>query len=169
MAQEVNGFTEGVAYDWGAFTAGQPLTDPILYSIRRERRCELMAEGLRWMDLIRWRSLDQLMNHHYHIEGFRLWNSDITSWYNFTPENYNGSSSAQVSSPDLSNYLRPYEKNMSIDNLYRDGFQWAKAHYLQPMPVKQMMLTAPDYSSVELSPLYQNPYWPIRPDMPAEE
>ena len=35
--------------DWGAYTAGQVLTDKTLYNIRRERRCEYMAEGLRYM------------------------------------------------------------------------------------------------------------------------
>ena len=61
MAQELKGYTDGsgTQYDWGAFSAGKALTDLTLYSIRRERRTELMAEGLRWMDLIRWRSLDQ--------------------------------------------------------------------------------------------------------------
>ncbi len=51
--------------------------DPTLYSIRRERRTELMAEGLRWMDLIRWRSLDQLMKQPYQLEGFHLWNTPM--------------------------------------------------------------------------------------------
>ena len=52
MAQELKGYTDGsgTQYDWGAFSAGKALTDPTLYSIRRERRTELMAEGLRWMD-----------------------------------------------------------------------------------------------------------------------
>ena len=44
-------------YDWGAYSKGAPLTDPTLYSIRRERRCELMGLGLRDMDLKRWRSM----------------------------------------------------------------------------------------------------------------
>ena len=74
MAQELKGYTDGsgTQYDWGAFSAGKALTDPTLYSIRRERRTELMAEGLRWMDLIRWRSLDQLMKQPYQLEGFHL-------------------------------------------------------------------------------------------------
>lgn len=155
--------------DWGAFTAGVLLTDPILYNIRRERRCELMAEGLRWMDLIRWRSLDQLKTENYHVEGFRLWNSDMTSWYSFTPKNYDGSGSASVSSPELSQYLRPYEKNMTSGNLFRNGYTWSMAHYLQPIPIKQFQLTASDHVSVELSSLYQNPYWPTMADMPAEQ
>lgn len=155
--------------DWGAYTAGKLLIDPVLYNIRRERRCELMAEGLRWMDLIRWRSLDQMATERYHIEGFRLWNSDMTDWYSFTPDNYDGSGNASVSSPELSDYLRPYEKNMTSGNLFRDGYTWSMAHYLQPMPIKQFQLTASDHASVDLSPLYQNPYWPTTADMPAEK
>nr|WP_186972512.1 RagB/SusD family nutrient uptake outer membrane protein [Bacteroides intestinalis] len=155
--------------DWGAYTAGQLLSDAVLYNIRRERRCELMAEGLRWMDLTRWRSLDQLKTENYHIEGFHLWNTPMQNWYNFTATDYNGSSSSKVSSPELSEYLRPYQKNMTSGNLYRDGYTWSMAHYLQPMPIRQFLLTSSDYSSIELSPLYQNPYWPTTADMPAEK
>lgn len=154
--------------DWGAYTAGRLLADPVLYNIRRERRCELMAEGMRWMDLIRWRSLDQLKQENYHIEGFHLWNTPMTDWYNFTEMDYNGSSSAKVSSPTLSEYLRPYQKNMGSGNLYKDGYTWSMAHYLEPMPIKQFLLTSSDYTSIDLSPLYQNPYWPTTADQPAE-
>lgn len=153
--------------DWGAYTAGNLLTDATLYNIRRERRCELMAEGLRWMDLIRWRSLDQMINEPYHVEGFRLWNSPMTSWYNFSADDYNGSSSAKVSNPTLGDYLRPYERDMSSNNLYRDGYKWHMAHYLQPLPINQFLLTATDHSSVDQSPLYQNPYWPTEANNPA--
>lgn len=153
--------------DWGAYTAGQLLNDAVLYNIRRERRCEFMAEGLRWMDLIRWRSLDQLKQERYHIEGIHLWDSPMEEWYNFEPENYNGTSSAVVSSPDLSKYIRPFQKNMTSGNLFRDGYTWYLAHYLQPLPINQFTLTASDYSTIELSPLYQNPYWSTIPDQPA--
>lgn len=155
--------------DWGAYTAGRLLDDPVLYNIRRERRCELMAEGLRWFDLIRWRSLDQMMTERYHVEGFHLWNTPMTEWYNFSEKDYDGSSSAKVSAPSLSEYLRPYQKNMQSGNLFKDGYSWKMAHYLQPMPIKQMMLTAPDHASVDQSPLYQNPYWPTVADLPAEK
>lgn len=153
--------------DWGAYTSGTLIADPVLYNIRRERRCELMAEGLRWMDLIRWRSLEQMKTTPYHIEGFRVWSSTIASWYNFTTNDYNGSGSAKVSSPTLSDYYRPYQKNMGGGNLYKDGYTWALAQYLQPLPIKQFLLTASDHASVELSPLYQNPYWPTEPSQPA--
>ena len=155
--------------DWGAYTAGKLLTDVTLYNIRRERRCELMVEGLRWMDVTRWRSLDQIINTPYHIEGFKLWNSDMTSWYNFTEKDYNGTSNAKTSSPQLSNYLRIYEKNMTSGNLYKNGYSWSMAQYLYPLPVKDFLLTSSDNSSIDLSPLYQNPYWPTTADMPAEK
>ena len=154
--------------DWGAYSAGQLLDDPILYNIRRERRCELMGEAKRWDDLIRWRALDQLMTEPYHIEGFHLWNSDMTHYYGFQPESYDGSGNAVVSSPDLSEYLRPYEKNMTANNLYRNGYTWHLAHYLQPLPTEEMRLTSPDQLSVDQSTLYQNPYWPPEPGLAAE-
>lgn len=155
--------------DWGAYSAGKLLDDPILFNIRRERRDELMGEALRWMDLQRWKSLDQLMTERYHVEGMKVWNSDMTGFYKFTEANYDGSGNAKVSSPVLSNYLRPYERNMTATNLYREGYTWHLAHYLQPVPIKEMQLSAPDYKTVSESPLYQNPYWPTETDQPAEK
>lgn len=154
--------------DWGAYTAGTLLQDEVLYNIRRERRCELMAEGLRWMDLLRWRSMDQMISTPYHVEGFHLWNTPMQSWYE--PERLvaDGSSSATVSNVSLSEYLRPFEKNMTSGNLYREGYIWFMAHYLEPLPVKQFQLTASDRVTVEKSTLYQNPYWPMKADSPAE-
>lgn len=171
--------------DWGAYSAGTKLGDKVLYNIRRERRCELMAEGLRWMDLQRWRALDQLITTPVHIEGMHLYNTPMEGWYyedkdgdgygdgvgvgNFTLLN-DGSTSAVVSSPELthSEYVRPHEWNM-VQNDFKNGLTWHMAHYLQPMPIRQFLLTASDHASVELSPLYQNPYWPTESDLPAEK
>ena len=152
--------------DWGAYTGGKLLTDKVLYNIRRERRCELMAEGLRWMDLERWRSLDQLINTPYHIEGFHLWNTPMEKWYNNLVAN--GSSSSNASESSRSEYLRPYEI-VSTNNPFYNGFTWAMAQYLQPLPIKEFLLTSSDHVSIERSPLYQNPYWPTVPDEPAEK
>ena len=150
--------------DWGAYSAGK-LIDPFLFNIRRERRCELMAESLRWMDLRRWRSLDQMIDTPYHIEGFKLWGS-MKEWY----KNEDGSSrlvygmdnpTSNVSSPDRSAYLRPYEK---VDNsLTKDGYRWAMAHYLSPLGIQQFDITS-NGGGVDSSPLYQNPYWPTEPN-----
>ena len=152
--------------DWGAYSAGK-LIDPTLYNIRRERRCELMAEGLRYMDLMRWRAMDQMISTPYHIEGFKLWGS-MQHWY----DNEDGTSQlvygmdnpkANVSDPAISPYLRPYEKNNN--NLAKDGYRWAMAHYLEPYRIQDMDITSGG-GSIENSPIYQNPYWPTEPNMP---
>lgn len=153
--------------DWASYTAGKQLEDKVLYNIRRERCCELFGEGLRSMDLARWRSYDQMLSVPYHVEGIHLWNTPMEKWYEDAGLISNGSASANVSSKDLGEYLRPYEKNMTSGNLYKDGFIWKMAHYLQPLPIRQFILTADDHADLEKSPLYQNPYWPLTPDMSA--
>lgn len=152
--------------DWGAYTAGSLLTDKVLYNIRRERRSELLAEGLRGMDLQRWRSYDQLMTTPCHVEGFHLWNTPMQGWY--TGLKGDGSSSSNVSSPNLSEYYRPLEVVMANNN-FKDGLTWHMAHYLEPLPIRQFLLTASDHASIDQSPLYQNPYWPTTTDQPAEK
>ena len=156
--------TKEAENDWGAYSGGK-LIDATLYNIRRERRCEFIGDGLRYMDLCRWRAMDQLIDHPYIPEGFHLWNTPMETWY--TDLLYDGSDAANVSSPNASEYLRPYQKN-SKQTCY-NGLTWRMAHYLHPIMVKQFMLTAPDNKTVGNSPLYQNPYWPIEPDMPAEK
>lgn len=147
--------------DWGAYTAGQLLTDRTLYNIRRERRCELMAEGLRWMDLCRWRSLDQLITTPYHIEGMHLYNTPMEGWYD-------AAQLAKLISPrERSEYIRPYEFDTKSE-VY-NGYTWSMAHYLTPIMIKQFLLTASDGKTIATSPLYQNPYWPTAADMPAEK
>lgn len=154
--------------DWGAYTAGKLLTDITLYNIRRERRCELMAEGLRWMDLIRWRALDQMCKTPYHVEGFRLWDV-MQNEYDLEPADYDGGNDAFVTPPSRGQYIIAYENIQEKSNLYRDGLHWMMAHYLEPLPIKQFLLTSSDHADVELSPLYQNPYWPLVADSPAEQ
>lgn len=151
--------------DWGAYTAGAVLSDKTLYNIRRERRCEYMAEGLRYMDLRRWRSMDQLMTSPSHLEGMHLWNTPMESWYNNL--NADGTNEANVSSKDKSEYLRPFER-YSAQAAY-NGCTWKMAHYLNPIMVKQFQLTATSGADVSTSSLYQNPYWPTVADQPAEK
>lgn len=156
--------SEEAKNDWGAYSAGR-LVDPTLYNIRRERRSELMAEGLRYMDLCRWRAMDQMMTEPYHPEGMHLWNTPMESWY--TDLVADGSDRSNVSSESRSEYLRPFER-ISTQAGY-DGLRWKMAHYLQPIMVKQFQVTAPDGATVTDSPIYQNPYWPITADQPAEK
>lgn len=147
--------------DWGAYTAGEILTDATLYNIRRERRCELMAEGLRWMDLCRWRALEQMITTPYHIEGIHVWNTPMEKWYD---ENELASI---ISSSDRSEYLRPYEADPKSEVF--NGYTWSMAQYLHPIMIKQFLLTASDGTTISTSPLYQNPYWPLEADMPAQQ
>lgn len=144
--------------DWGAYTAGV-LIDPVRYNIRRERRCELVAEDFRWMDLKRWRAFDQMMTTGYHVEGFHIWGTPMQYWYD------QETLKATISSPELSEYLRPFEAKG--DTEVKDGLKWEMAHYWNPLPIYQMMLTSPDGTTVADSPIYQNPYWPSEPNMPA--
>ncbi len=143
--------------DWGAYTAGKLLDDKVLYNIRRERRSEFIAEGMREMDLLRWRSFDQLMTNPCHIEGMHLWGTTMEGWYNNLVAD--GSSTSNTSARSLSEYIRPHEINMTNNN-FVNGLTWHMAHYLDPLPVRQFLLTATDHASVDQSTLYQNPYWP---------
>ncbi len=156
MQQEAKG-------DWGAYSAGT-LVSPTLYNIRRERRDELMAEGLRLMDLKRWRAMDQLIQTPYHVEGFKLW-GPMKDWYGPNELVYD-SGSANVSSPTRSDYLRPYEK--TGNELVFEGYKWAKAHYLDPIAIQHFLISS-DNNNVDSSPIYQNPYWPTVANGGAEE
>lgn len=151
--------------DWGAYSKGAILTDKVLYNIRRERRSEFIAEGLRYMDLCRWRSMDQMITKPYIPEGFHLWNTPMQGWYSDLVAD--GSSKANVSPESKSEYLRPYQKNTK-QTCY-DGFIWHMAHYLTPIMAKQFLITSSDGKTIDSSPLYQNPYWPTTADMPAEK
>lgn len=146
--------TEEAKNDWGAYSAGS-LVDPTLFNIRRERRSELMAEGLRYMDLKRWRSMDQMVQNPYHIEGIKIW-GEMKDWYG--SDLVYGTDDANVSSPDRGMYLRPYEK--VTKSLVYDGYKWAMAHYLQPIAVQHFLITSTDKEGIDTSPIYQNPYWP---------
>jgi len=145
--------------DWGAYSAGQ-LIDPTLYNIRRERRCELMAEALRFMDLQRWRAMDQMITTPYHVEGFKIW-GPMKQWYldaNVSLAFGSSLSTATVSDPALSSYLRPYE--ISSKSLVFDGYRWNMAHYLQPIAAQNFLITSSD-GNASSSPIYQNPGWPM--------
>ena len=65
--------------------------------------------------------------------------------------------------PDRSEYLRPFEKNPTQAAF--DGCTWKMAHYLYPIMAKQFQLLEAAGSDV----LYQNPYWPVVADQPAEQ
>ena len=71
-----------------AYSGGKLLTDKTLYNIRRERRCEMLAEALRNMDVCRWRAMDQLITSPYVPQGFHLWNTPMEHWYDNSAVSY---------------------------------------------------------------------------------
>ena len=145
--------------DWGAYTAGQ-LVDATRYNIRRERRNELMSEGFRMTDLRRWRSMDQMMSKPYIIQGFKLWNSDMTAGYgNILIEC--GKPKANVSAKSDGDYLCPHRIVANHDNF--DGYRWVMAHYLTPIAAKHFTMTGGEQSTI-----YQNPGWGITAGSNAE-
>lgn len=46
-------------------------------------------------------------------------------------------------------YFRPYQ--IVSTNMLYNGMTWSMAQYLQPMPLRQFMLTAPDHKTRRLS------------------
>lgn len=144
--------------DWGAYSAGA-LINPTLYNIRRERRCELMAEGLRMMDIKRWRALDQMISTPYFVEGFNLWDEMYNwGWYKDNNGNSVLEEGVNVSSRTLSKYLQPYR--ILPNNIAYNGYRWKLAHYLSPISVQHFINTSD--GSLEASPIYQNPGWPLQ-------
>lgn len=123
--------------------------DVTLYNIRRERRSEFIAEGMRLTDLKRWRSLDKMVN--YQVEGLNLW-ADIYKLY--TADQIKVGQT--VSSSSLSTYLRPYQV-VSTSIVY-EGYSFPKQHYLEPIPVSEILMTSTE--GKDNSPIYQNPGWP---------
>lgn len=138
--------------DWGAYSHGS-LIDPTLYNIRRERRAELMVEGLRYMDLIRWRAMDQLNG--FKIEGIKVW-GPMKDVYG-SRLIYGGTTTNTASDPALSDYLRIHQ--ISPNNQYYDGYSFTEAHYLSPIAADHFLIASPDGQSPEASPIYQNPGW----------
>lgn len=158
-------------FNWSAYSGGQ-LVDKTLYNIRRERACEFLGEGYREVDLRRWRSMDQMLTKSFHIEGFKVWGDYYKAQYTEaakTDKTYDliygvDNKDANVSSPERSQYLRPYEITRT---LAYDGYVWHMAHYLSPIAIQHFKITATDAEGYTDSPIYQNPYWPLKADYPA--
>lgn len=148
--------------DWGAYSHGE-LVDPVLYNIRRERRCEFIGEGFRYMDLIRWRAMDQLNG--YQLKGAKIFGPmeslfvDSETGESLLKYDQSDDANNNVSSPSDGIYLLPNRK--ASTNEYYNGFYFFEAHYLDPIAVQHFLITSPDGASVEESPIYQNPGWPI--------
>ena len=150
--------------DLAVWSHGQEV-DKTLYNIRRERRCEFIAEGMRLDDLKRWRALDMMRN--YQPEGFHLWGTSNQQLYtNPTRE----LSPDVVSQSGISAYLRPLQ--VLASSAAYSGYNFPKPHYLEPIPVAEFLLCiSPNgvtETSLGKSMLYQNPGWPTTTDGPAD-
>ena len=139
--------------DWGAYSAGK-LVDATLYNIRRERRCEFIAEGFRGSDIRRWRAMDQMIQTPYHVLGINLWeNENLADLGDLIP-------GENVSEASFSKYLAPY--HIYSNNRAYNGYRWNMAHYLEPIAIQHFLITGNGVA--EQSPLYQNPGWPLIPN-----
>lgn len=122
--------------------------DATLYNIRRERRCEFVAEGMRLDDLKRWRALDKMQS--YQPEGVNFW-TELHLLYK--PSDLQGN---VVSQQGLSPYLRPLQKE-TTGVCYSSGYCFPLQHYLEPIPVSEFALCRDESGRTTL---YQNPGWP---------
>lgn len=157
----------GTVYGDLAVYSGDKQVSVTLYNIRRERRCELISEGMRWDDLKRWRSWDKLINGHYMFQGLNLWDETYKKYVDpKTGESLliaTGDNTANVSKKDdelTGKYLSPLRKDLRSSNQLRNGYTWHKAYYLEPLGVQDLTLTATDPTNPATSVMYQNPYWP---------
>lgn len=151
--------------DLAVWSRGQAI-DKTLYNIRRERRCEFIAEGMRFDDLKRWRALDMMVG--YQPEGFKLWGTKNEELYasNKTKE----LSPDVVSQSGISPYVHPLQ--VSASSAAYNGYTFPKPHYLEPIPISEFMLCISPEGVTDTplgkSMLYQNPGWPTEADGPAE-
>lgn len=143
--------------------SGNQMVDATLYNIRRERRCEFVAEGMRKNDLYRWRALDNMKN--YHIEGINLWDEMYQLYTDLKPQGE--SASPNVSSRSYK-YLRPLAVNEN--NLAFNGYTFPQAHYLDPIAYYHFTMSTPlKGADATTSVIYQNPGWSLEVGSKATE
>ncbi len=130
-----------------------------LYNIRRERRCEFYAEGMRLDDLKRWRALDLMRS--YYVYGMNLWESMYTLW---TDDGLTLEEGTMVSARGLSDYLSPLQITTTLVT-FSSGYNFPKPHYLEPIPILEFLLATDDNGE---STIYQNPGWPTTTDGTAD-
>lgn len=139
-----------------AVWSGNTKVDATLYNIRRERRCEFIAEGVRKDDLFRWRSLDKMKN--YYVEGL--------NWDEYKKEDYYQKQLAGGLEVSGTKYLRPLFQDANI--VKNDGYYFEEANYLTPISFDVFRLSTPiKGGDVSTSVVYQNPGWPVGSDLYA--
>lgn len=143
---------------WSVYSGTSPVSK-MLFNVRRERMTETFNEGLRFMDLIRWRSFDRMLTTKWIPEGCNFWEEMHVAYEEKGSILADGSPSAVVSAPSLGKYLRPYGANASATNELFNGYSWKEAYYLYPLGLVDMTSASPD-RNVENTNLYQNINWP---------
>lgn len=141
--------------DLGIYSHGKTV-DKTLYNIRRERRCEFIAEGMRLDDLKRWRSLDSMVE--YQPEGFNLWD-EMYKMYSASQRD-----ESVVTQSSVSKYVHPLQ--ISSTSAAYGGYTFPKQHYLEPIPISEFLITGGGVTTA--SPIYQNPGWPSNADGTAD-
>lgn len=122
--------------DFGAYSQGR-MVDATLYNIRRERRNELIGEGMRMADLKRWRALDQVKD--YQIEGMLYWGSSYEgkllsqSGEDLVIVDVDGGTGNMSDKVVSGPYIRPYQIS-KVNNSVFGGYNFTPAHYLNPLP-----------------------------------
>ena len=138
--------------------SGTNLIDATLYNIRRERRSEFIADGMRKDDLYRWRALDMMQN--YWVEGMNYWDefhTDFEKACEACKQTYMAPNDTSVSK-----YLRPQGKNELVNK--HNGYCFETANYLSPLSYDVFRMSTPEEGGdVSTSVVYQNPGWPIEP------
>ena len=146
-----------------AVYSGDQQVNATLYNIRRERRSEFIAEGLRLDDLYRWRALDKMKN--YQMEGFNLWDENYKLYDDLKPE---GEADEPNVSGRASKYIRPYQ--IHKNNKAFNGYTFMQAHYLAPIAYDVIRLSTPDKGGdISSAYIYQNPGWDVQPGTSAKK
>lgn len=139
-----------------AIWSGSTMIDKTLYNIRRERRCEFIAEGMRLDDLLRWRALDKMKN--YYVEGF--------NWEEYQKKDYYVKQLAAGLEVSDTKYMRPLFKDANV--IKNGGYSFEEANYLVPISYDIFRLSTPEKGGdVSTSVVYQNPGWPVGSDQYA--
>ena len=118
--------------------SGTNLIDATLYNIRRERRSEFIADGMRKDDLYRWRALDMMQN--YWVEGMNYWDefhTDFEKACEACKQTYMAPNDASVSK-----YLRPQGKNELVNK--HNGYCFETANYLSPLSYDVFRMSTPE-------------------------
>lgn len=121
--------TENVGFtdpNWPDY--GHAIT-PLLQEIRRERRVELVNEGYRYDDIMRWGAADAIFNNNPKIMLGMVVNDDVIKRYQagtFGPD------AVVMMEINGKKYVRPYPALTT--------YKWTDRHYLYPLPQEQLSI-----------------------------